>query len=85
MAIELEDLDASIADAARRGTLRAIIKVEYFADHALVHHSEHGMNESLAVTARISVARAGKHHVHLELRDGARGLGRASFDLLVGE
>jgi len=85
MAIELEDLNASIADAARRGTLRAIVKVEYFADHALVHHSDHGMGESLAIATRISAARAGKHHVHVELRDGTRGLGRASFDLLVGE
>lgn len=85
MAIELEDLDASLADAARRGALRATVKVEYFADHALVHHSDHGMSESLGVTARISAARAGKHHVYLELRDGARGVGRASFDLLVGE
>ncbi len=83
LVLELEAPGAVVEAALRRGTLRAEVTVRYFRDHAVVHRSSHVPVRAGPFRTAMTLARAGKHHLAVDLFDGATAVGQARFDLLV--
>ena len=77
LTVMLEEL----SDALAAKSLRARVSLEYFRDHSVAYAELHDVKDR-QFSANVTVRRAGKHHVRIELLDGAQRVDVARFDIV---